>query len=170
MQKIAEEVKAFANDPSKGLGPDSTLMKSISVMLSDAFLKKVYFSPIMLSGYPTGDWHMVVGNPLNPIAMVGNLVCTNVKITFGDDLGPDDFPTEMKATYTLQPGRQRHRGDFESMFNRGSGRLYLGQLATSGESTNAIVNQNGVFTNQSTNIDETVRDGISTKTGVGPGN
>jgi hypothetical protein len=169
VQKIAEEVKAFANDPSKGLGPDSTLMKSISVMLSDAFLKKVYFSPIMLSGYPTGDWHMVVGNPLNPIAMIGNLVCTNVKITFGDDLGPDDFPTEMKATYTLQPGRQRHRGDFESMFNRGSGRLYLGQLATSGESTNAIVNSNGVFTNKSANIDETTRNAISTKTGIAPG-
>lgn len=169
VQKIAEEVKAFANDPSKGLGPDSTLMKSISVMLSDAFLKKVYFSPIMLSGYPTGDWHMVVGNPLNPIAMIGNLVCTNVKITFGDDLGPDDFPTEMKATYTLQPGRQRHRGDFESMFNRGSGRLYLGQLATSGESTNAIVNANGVLTNQSTSINQTVTEGISTKTGVEPG-
>jgi len=170
VQKIAEEVKAFANDPSKGLGPDSTLMKSISVMLSDAFLKKVYFSPIMLSGYPTGDWHMVVGNPLNPIAMIGNLVCTNVKITFGDDLGPDDFPTEMKATYTLQPGRQRHRGDFESMFNRGSGRLYLGQLATSGESTNAIVNANGVFTNQSTSINETITKGISTTTGTEKGN
>ena len=169
VQKIAEEVKAFANDPSKGLGPDSTLMKSISVMLSDAFLKKVYFSPIMLSGYPTGDWHMVVGNPLNPIAMIGNLVCTNVKITFGDDLGPDDFPTEMKASYTLQPGRQRHRGDFESMFNRGSGRLYLGQLATSGESTNAIVNSNGVLTNQSTNINQTITEAISTKTGVEPG-
>jgi hypothetical protein len=169
VQKIAEEVKAFANDTSKGLGPDSTLMKSISVMLSDAFLKKVYFSPIMLSGYPTGDWHMVVGNPLNPIAMIGNLVCTNVKIAFGDDLGPDDFPTELKATYTLQPGRQRHRGDYESMFNRGSGRLYLGQLATSGESTNAIVNSNGVLTNQSTSINQTITESISTNTGIAPG-
>ena len=76
----------------------------------------------------------------------------------------------MKATYTLHPGRQRHRGDFESMFNRGSGRLYLGQLATSGESTNAIVNQNGVLTNQLTNIDETIIKGISTKTGTEIGN
>ena len=166
VQKIAEEVKAFANDPSKGLGPDSTLMKSISVMLSDAFLKKVYFSPIMLSGYPTGDWHMVVGNPLNPIAMIGNLVCTNVKITFGDDLGPDDFPTELKATYTLQPGRQRHRGDFESMFNRGSGRLYLGQLVTSGESTKAFINTRGVYTNEIKDIDQTITQGVSTTTGL----
>jgi hypothetical protein len=165
VSQIAAEVKAFANDPSKGLGPDSTLMKSISVMLSDAFLKKVYFSPIMLSGYPTGDWHMVVGNPLNPIAMIGNLVCTNVKITFGDDLGPDDFPTELKATYTLQPGRQRHRGDFDSMFNRGSGRLYLGQLVSSGESTKAFINTRGIFTNEIKNIDQTVIQGSSTTTG-----
>jgi len=55
------------------------------------------------------------------------------------------------------------------MFNRGSGRLYLGQLATSGESTNAIVNSDGVFTNQSTSINQTVTEGISTKTGIAPG-
>jgi hypothetical protein len=141
-------------------------MKSISVMLSDAFLKKIYFSPIMLSGYPTGDWHLVVGNPLNPIAMIGNLVCTNVKITFSDDLGPDDFPTEMKATYTLQPGRQRHRGDYESMLNRGNGRLYLGQLVTSGESTKAYVNSRGVLVNEIKDINGVVTQGSSTRTGL----
>jgi hypothetical protein len=164
--KIAEEVKAFANDPSQGLGPDSTLMKSISVMLSDAFLKKIYFSPIMLSGYPTGDWHLVVGNPLNPIAMIGNLVCTNVKITFGEDLGPDDFPTELKAQFTLHPGRQRHRGDFESMFNRGNGRLYLGQLVSSGESSKAYINSRGVVINEIESINEAVTQGSSTRTGL----
>lgn len=164
--KIAEEVKAFANDPAQGLGPDSTLMKSISVMLSDAFLKKIYFSPIMLSGYPTGDWHLVVGNPLNPIAMIGNLVCTNVKISFNEDLGPDDFPTELKATFLLNPGRQRHRGDFESMFNRGNGRLYLGQLVSSGESTKAYINSKGVFLNEIESIDDAITQGSSTTTGL----
>jgi hypothetical protein len=166
VEKIASEVKAFANNPSGGLPKDSTLMKSISVMLSDAFLKKVYFSPIMLSGYPTGDWHLVVGNPLNPIAMIGNLVCTNVRITFGDDLGPDDFPTELKATYTLQPGRQRHRGDYESMFNRGNGRLYLGQLVTSGESTKAFINSRGVYVNELKDLNSTIIQGSSTTTGL----
>jgi hypothetical protein len=167
VQKIASEVKEFANDPSKGLGPDSTLMKSISVMLSEQFLKKVYFSPIMLSGYPTGDWHLVVGNPLNPIAMIGNLVCTSVRMTFGDDLGPDDFPTELKATYTLQPGRQRHRGDYESMFNRGNGRLYLGQLVTSGESTKAFTNTRGIRVNEEINdANDLMTKGTSTLTGL----
>ena len=166
MEAVANDIKTFASNPSAGIPENSQLYKSISVMLSDAFLKKVYFSPIMLSGYPTGDWHIVVGNPLNPIAMIGNLVCTSVKITFGDDLGPDDFPTEMKAQFSLQPGRQRHRGDYESMFNRGNGRLYLGQLTSSGESTKAYVNTRGVYVNESESLQQTIIQGSSTTTGL----
>jgi hypothetical protein len=98
--------------------------------------------------------------------MIGNLVCNNVKITFGDDLGPDDFPTEMKATFFLQPGRQRHRGDYESMFNRGNGRLYLGQLTSSGESTKAYVNTRGVYVNESESFQQTIIQGSSTTTGL----
>jgi hypothetical protein len=152
IEEASNEIKNFINDPSKGIPKDGHFYKSIAVMLSDAFLKKIYYQPIMLSGYPTGEWHLVVGNPLNPIAMMGNLVCTNVKISLNDDLGPDDFPTEIKASFTLSPGRQRHRGDWESMFNRGNGRLYLGQLTTSGESTNAFVNQSGDQVNNPANI------------------
>lgn len=147
IEDATNELKNFVADPKKGIPKNGKFMNSIAIMLSDAFLKRVYFQPIMLSGYPTGDWHLVVGNPLNPIAMIGNLVCTNVKINFNDDLGPDDFPTEIRATFTLSPGRQRHRGDWESMFNRGNGRLYLGQLVESGESTNAYQNTQGIFVN-----------------------
>ena len=145
--QIANEMKNFIYDPDKGLSPDSKLYKSISVMLSDAFLKKVYYSPLLLSGYPTGEWHLTIGNPLNPIAMMGNLVCNNVKINFNDELGPDDFPTEMTVSIQLTPGRQRHRGDWESMFNRGNGRLYLGQLTSSNESTRAWTTTQGINPN-----------------------
>jgi hypothetical protein len=107
-----------------------------------------------------------VGNPLNPIAMIGNLICTNVKINFNDELGPDDFPTEIKASFTLAPGRQRHRGDWESMFNRGNGRLYLGQLTTSGESTQAWINTSGVQVNRLSSLDQVVTQGSSTLTGT----
>lgn len=153
-KQMISEISNYIKDPDQNtINPNSRLFKAVSVMLSDAFLKNVYYQPIMLSGYPTGDWHMVVGNPLNPIVMMGNLVCKNVKINFNDELGPDDFPTEIKAVFTLQPGRQRHRGDWESMFNRGNGRLYLGQLAESGESTQAWINQNGVRVNEGNNVD-----------------
>jgi hypothetical protein len=56
--------------------------------------------------------------------MIGNLICTGVKIEFSERLGPDDFPAELKATFTLNHGRDRERGEIESMFNRGDGRLY----------------------------------------------
>jgi hypothetical protein len=51
------------------------------------------------------------------------------------------------------------------MFNRGSGRLYLGQLVSSGESTKAFINTRGIFTNEIKNIDQTVIQGSSTTTG-----
>lgn len=80
----------------------------------------------LLTGAPVGEWHLVVGNPMNPIAMVGNLVCTNVVFSFNDKLGADDFPTELTFSVTLEHGRPRDKSDLESMFNLGNGRLYYG--------------------------------------------
>lgn len=121
------------------LPKDGVVYKTLTALLSDQLLTQLKFEPIMLSGYPTGEWHVVVGNPLNPIAMIGNLICTNVAIKLNNVLGPDDFPTEMTATYSLKPARQKHRGDFESMFNRGNGRLYLGKVNLSKESQDAFI-------------------------------
>lgn len=78
----------------------------------------------ILTGEPVGEWHVTVGNPFNPMMMIGNLICTGVKIEFNDELGPDDFPTELKATITLEHGMPRDRDAIESMFNGGGGRLY----------------------------------------------
>ena len=77
------------------------------------------------TGAPVGEWHLTVGNPFSPIAKIGNLVCDSVSVTFNDELGADDFPTEMKATVTLKPGRQRANQDIESVFNDGYGSLYI---------------------------------------------
>jgi hypothetical protein len=74
----------------------------------------------------------------------------------------------MKVSITLEPGRQRHRGDWESMFNRGNGRLYLGQLQSSEESTNAWVNTKGEFVNNTAGKDiyDVTRQNIDPLTGV----
>ncbi len=77
-----------------------------------------------LSGSPTGNWHLTVGNPLNPIAMIGNLVLTTADYKFGGPLGKDDFPTHLEVAVTLKSGRDRDKGDIENMFNAGRGRLY----------------------------------------------
>jgi hypothetical protein len=74
---------------------------------------------------------------MNPIAMIGNLICKSVEITFGDQLGPDDFPTEINAKFTLEHARPRERGEIESIFNRGDGRLYQSTVRTQSENNSA---------------------------------
>lgn len=77
------------------------------------------------TGAPIGEWHLTVGNPFKPIAKMGNLVCNSVDIQFNDELGSDDFPTEMSVTVGLTQGMPRANQDIESVFNNGNGALYL---------------------------------------------
>jgi len=109
---------------------DGPLGNVLAYALADDLLEK-FVPPLSLkTGAPVGEWHLVVGNPMNPIAMIGNLICTDLNIDFGEVLGPDDFPTEITATFSLKHGRDRERGEIESMFNRGDGRLYQSTLPT----------------------------------------
>jgi hypothetical protein len=78
----------------------------------------------ILNGSPTGSWHLQIGNPFSPIAMIGNLWCKQATFTFNDDLSADDFPTELKVSIGLDLGRQRDSSDIQSMFNAGGGRIY----------------------------------------------
>lgn len=80
----------------------------------------------LLTGEPVGDWHLTIGNPLNPIAMIGNLICTNIEVEIDDEagFGPDDFPLGWTITITLDHGMKRDRDAIESMFNFGNGRIY----------------------------------------------
>jgi hypothetical protein len=34
----------------------------------------------LLTGEPVGNWHLTVGNPLNPMMVIGNLICTGMKV------------------------------------------------------------------------------------------
>ena len=80
--------------------------------------------PALLSGNPSGFWHVTVGNPLDPIAMMGNMAVTSTSVQFGDMLGYDDFPTEIKFTVNLEHCMPRDNAHIESMFNGGKGRFY----------------------------------------------
>ena len=77
-----------------------------------------------ISAEPTGNWHITVGNPLNPIVMMGNMYCDNSTMTLGHGLGYDDFPMEVKFEVDLKHGKPRDKGDIENMFNGGRGRIY----------------------------------------------
>ena len=95
-------------------------------------LMKMFNSPqgaqavnALLTGDPVGQWHVTLGNPLNPIAVIGNLVCTNTAVNFEGAMGVQDFPEKMVVSISLKPGRPRDKADIESMFNSGRGRFYL---------------------------------------------
>ena len=78
----------------------------------------------LLTGDPVGNWHVTVGNPLNPIMVIGNLICTDMKFEFSEEMGPDDFPLELKVVYSLEHGMARDKASIQSMFNRGNGKIY----------------------------------------------
>ena len=80
--------------------------------------------PALLTGNPVGEWHLTVGNPFNPMLEIGNLVCTGCDFEFGKELGPDDFPLDLKCTVKLEHGMPRDKAAIESMFNRGGGKIY----------------------------------------------
>ena len=79
----------------------------------------------LLTGDPTGSWHVTIGNPLNPIAVIGNLICEKTEVQFLGPLGPLDFPENLEVSITLKPGRPRDKSEIESMFNSGKGRFYI---------------------------------------------
>jgi hypothetical protein len=77
-----------------------------------------------LTGAPTGEWHLQVGNPFAPMMMIGNIWCTSADFEFNDELSIDDFPTELKVSCNLKHGRERDASDIQSIFNGGGGRIY----------------------------------------------
>jgi hypothetical protein len=80
--------------------------------------------PALLSGKPSGFWHVTIGNPLDPIAMMGNMAVTNTTVQFNDKLGYDDFPTEVKFVVDLEHCMPRDNAHIENMFNGTKGRFY----------------------------------------------
>lgn len=79
----------------------------------------------LLTGDPTGQWHVTIGNPLNPIMVIGNLAMTDCEINFEGATALQDFPERMVVIIKLKPARPRDKAEIESMFNSGRGRFYV---------------------------------------------
>ena len=79
----------------------------------------------LLTDAPTGYWHIVLGNPLNPILVAGNMICDNVEMTLGSGLGYDDFPMEVSFSVSVKHGKPRDTAAIENMFNAARGRYYV---------------------------------------------
>jgi hypothetical protein len=98
----------------------------------------------LLDGRAVGEWHMMIGNPMEPLAVIGNLCLDSCSLTFGDELGEDGFPTSMKFTVTLKHGRPRAKQDIESMFNLGGGPLTSSMLAQPSSASNTLGENNSI--------------------------
>lgn len=96
----------------------------------------------LLEGRPIGEWHITVGNPMNPIATIGNMYVKSVSMDLSEALGADDFPTEMKFTVHLGHGKPRAKQDIESIFNSGNGALSFNALSPPSSASNTFHGKN----------------------------
>lgn len=86
---------------------------------------EIYMFNSLLTGDNTGLWHLTIGNPRNPIAVMGNMIVTDAKVTHFGPLGLDDFPTGIKVTVTLKHARPRDMVDIQKMYTRGTMAMYV---------------------------------------------
>ena len=84
----------------------------------------VYAFDSLLQGDAVGLWHLTIGNPLNPIASMGNLIIDNCEISHSGPLGIDDFPTELKVVITLKHATPRDSVDIQRMYTKGRSAIY----------------------------------------------
>lgn len=129
LNTMSNAVKNITKGEDSGVKPLDNIVANVKNVLTTSLSTKTSVKQLsglkaLLTGEPVGDWHLVVGNPLNPIATIGNLIVTNVSVKFGDELGPDDFPLELTVTVSLEHGMARDKSAVESMFNLGAGRIY----------------------------------------------
>lgn len=123
IQDIVEGFKDFKAEGGIGKTLNNLMGGSLLKMFNSPQGGQVVNS--LLTGDPTGQWHLTLGNPLNPIAVIGNLACTDTKINFEGAMGVQDFPEKMIVEVSLKPARPRDKSEIESMFNAGRGRFYL---------------------------------------------
>jgi hypothetical protein len=117
LSALSKNQQALTDIATQYLFADNTKIKDLQRQVLEG-------TKATLTGAPTGEWHLQVGNPFAPIMMIGNLWCTTTDMEFNDELSIDDFPTEFKYTCTLEHGRERDASDIQSIFNGGGGRIY----------------------------------------------
>lgn len=112
----------------------------------------------LLTAEPTGNWHLAIGNPENPIMVMGNLMCMGVDISFPtDSLSYGDFPTKLMAKVKLKPAQPKDKAGIEMMFNQGRHRIYYQPKSVPKASNKVIARKaRGFFGFDSSAIDKTI--------------
>jgi hypothetical protein len=124
-------------------GKNPVLQDIVSSRLSGLYQKPLVLRSL-LDGRAVGEWHLTVGNPMDPIAAIGNLCLQSTKMTFTEELGDSDFPIGVKFSVTLEPGRPRAKQDIESMFNMGGGDLGFTKIQDPASAFNSYGEYNSI--------------------------
>lgn len=72
-----------------------------------------------LTGAPSTPWHITIGNPLRPIFCSGDMLTTDVAISFGPQLAFNDLPSSIKVSFTLENARNLGMQEIVARFNSG---------------------------------------------------
>jgi hypothetical protein len=154
------DLKEFINNAISAAGSSVTDTSGIETIFKNAAESRVgqnllasrlgslHQTPLVMralaDGRAVGEWHLMVGNPMDPAAVIGNLILKSTSIEFGEELGADDFPTEVKFKVTLDHGRPRAKQDIESIFNHGGGDMFFTALEPPASTRNSY----GEYTTQ----------------------
>ena len=105
------------------------MSKYLKGMLKDNLGRPaLYAMDSLISGDDCGFWHLTIGNPYNPIMVIGNLIMTNSTVQQFGPLGVDDFPTEVKVTCTVKPGRSRDMSEISRYYTQGLNGIYISKV------------------------------------------
>lgn len=149
LAKLAETVGKGISDADAGKVAEELAKSSAAQNVAGSQVKELMQKPLLirsfLDGRAVGEWHLTVGNPMNPVAVIGNLCLKSTQIKFSESVGLDDFPTEVTFTVTLEPGRPRAKQDIESMFNLGGGPLAFSPLPAPSSAFNSYGERNSII-------------------------
>lgn len=134
-QTVVNKGIEAAKNPGNLVGEAAQKMGAVisssgAVEAAKGYLKNALGRPTMyawnslLTGDPVGLWHVMIGNPRNPILSIGNLILTNATVQHSGPLGIDDFPTELKVAITLKHARPRDITEIGRMYSNGIGAIY----------------------------------------------
>ena len=132
----SEGLKATANNvlqkgaqAAQQINKSTGLSKYLKGMLKDNLGRPaLYAMDSLISGDDCGFWHLTIGNPYNPIMVIGNLIMTNASIQQFGPLGIDDFPSEIKVTCTVKPGRSRDMSEISRYYTQGLNNIYISKI------------------------------------------
>lgn len=100
-----------------------TLLQAVSGMIK-RFEVRILGVLNALTGQASGTYHVTIGNPKRPLFCSGDMIVSEVNVTFGEVLAFNDLPSRIKAEFTMTNARPLGLQEITERFAQGVGRSY----------------------------------------------